>query len=97
MIIQMTGKVSIDLCNWIYDEVRKGRFNRAKLNRLLTLAIKYSTNNENDSKRWVYNSDNQTLKFYNGLFSNEQIWFKEQRCFNIQNKEVFQYGRKNNR
>lgn len=93
MIIQMTGKVSIDLCNWIYDEIRKGKFNRAKLNKLLTLAMKYNTNNENDSKRWVYNSDDQTFDFYNGSVINKKIWFKDQLYCEIpilwnKNKEI---------
>lgn len=97
MIVQITGNIAVGLCDWIYDNVRKGMFNRAKLNKLLTLAMKYTTNNENDSKRWVYDLDGQTLKFYNGLFPNKQIWFKEQRCLNIQNKEVLSYGRKTNK
>lgn len=78
MIVQITGKVAIGLCDWIYNDVRNGKFNRAKLNKLLTLAMKYNTNNENDSKRWVYNSDDQTLDFYNGSVINKKIWLKEQ-------------------
>ena len=78
MIVQITGNIAVGICDWIYDNVRKGKFNRAKLNKLLTLAMKYNTNNENDSKRWVYNSDDQTLDFYNGSVINKKIWLKEQ-------------------
>ena len=51
MIVQITGNIAVGICDWIYDNVRKGKFNRAKLNKLLTLAMKYNTNNEKDLKK----------------------------------------------
>lgn len=74
----ITGKVAIELCDWIYDDMRIKQFNRAKFNKLLQLSLKYNTNNVKNVSRWVYDSDNQRLKFYGGSYIEKEVWFKEQ-------------------
>lgn len=81
MIVQITGKVAIGLCDWIYNDVRNGLYDRTRFTKLLTMSMKYNTNDNKDSKRWVYIPDEQRLKFYNGLYVEKEVWFKKQLAF----------------
>ena len=79
--IVITGKVSIGLCNWLYEDIREGKYSRHRSIKLLRMVLQYNTNNKKDSIKCVYFPLEQKIKFYNGKYVEKQIWFKKNLAF----------------
>lgn len=77
-VIEITGPVSVELCCWIYDDVRRGSCNRVKAGKLLKMSLKYNTKNKKDQKKCLYYPDEQKIKFYNKHHLEKILYFKTQ-------------------